>query len=328
MKMRFVDILFFWIVSALPFLGEIHAVSTKEKEEQEQRELVQSTRPRIVGLVWIDVANPNKQGVSLNESGNNFNIRDFPEGATVQVITSEGMMLNGTILSLLWRQRPNCFIDTDFGDPLSFANIYGKWYMCGFSNESAPSACDLFSRGPIDGTATRCFTVTAHSDYGAQGVLLDAKNFTLNIHGALDPSSVYYEVIPNKLRPWFWFQVIKSLALFYFGLESEELYIRQGKDSKNVLSQCLLQRANLELGHTRNGWSPASVLFNYDNGSMVHLDNDRPFTLLRSTDFSFKPSVGNHTITVTLYSERNAKGASISHTVSFRVLRRHGTWCF
>jgi hypothetical protein len=83
----------------------------------------------------------------------------------------------------------------------------------------------------------------------------------------------------------------------------------------------------LKLGYSNDGWTPASVLFNYDNGSMVRLDNDEPFTLMKDKSFSFLPSVGNHSITATLYSERDGKGASISHTLSFRVVRLGGDRC-
>jgi hypothetical protein len=335
-KMRFVDTLFFWIVSALPFFGEIHAVTTaKGKEEQEHRELVKSAPSRIVGFVWIDIANPNRPGVPLNESGNNFNISDFPKGATVEAITSEGMVggnrTNKT--GLLWNRRPDCFIDPSFFFPLSYPNKYGKSYMCGFSTvgdresrSEEPLACELFSSGPINDTVTRCFTVTDRAT-------LDEKNFSVSIYGALGPSSVYYEVQSNKWRPLYWVQLYKTALLYIFFLtpdayDDAACLIYQDGDSENVLSKFILQGANLELGYADDGWSPESVMFNYDNGSIVRLVNDRPFTLLKGTSFRFTPSPGKHTITATLYSERNAKGASISHTVSFRVVRKRGLWCF
>jgi hypothetical protein len=342
MKMRFVAVgtLLFWIANALPALGSIYAGSnTKgQVEQQPQRKLVESLA-RILGFVWIDIANPKRQ-VRLNESVNNFDMRDFPKGATVQALTSEGVVgKNDTVIikSMLFRQRPDCFINTARGY-LNFDDNSGQWYMCGSStlypyyNVSTPRTCGVFSHGPLNDTTKYCFTVTAHSDYGAGGVTLDAKSLTLNIYGASSPSYVFYSVKPVP-RPWrVKFDKVKEIIRNLLRLPYEPLraypFVYQGRD--NTLSRGDLRRINLQLSVGDDGWAPASVVFNYDNGTMVHLDNDRPFELWgdnsskSSKDFYFTPSVGTHTITATLFSERNAKGASasISHTVSFRLCRR------
>jgi hypothetical protein len=63
-----------------------------------------------------------------------------------------------------------------------------------------------------------------------------------------------------------------------------------------------------------------------DNGSMVHLDNERPFMLFgdngskSSKDFYFSPPVG----TDTPLPGRCISNATISHAVSFRVCRGLG----
>jgi hypothetical protein len=272
--------------------------------------------------------------VPLNESGNNFNIRDFPKGATVQAITSKDLIGGkSNVSTLLWEQRPDCLFDPFYFDRFSVPNKYGKMYMCGNSEYSkddieSPRACDVFSCGPINGNATRCFTVTVDDDLGSDRATLDKKNFTVNIYGALGPSSVSFEVLANKMRPWYWFHAFKFLAYYVLfdvelQYESCRIYLR----GKNVFSKRWLLGGNLKLGYSNDGWTPASVLFNYDNGSMVRLDNDEPFTLMKDKSFSFLPSVGKHSITATLYSERDGKGASISHTRSFRVVRLGGDRC-
>jgi hypothetical protein len=255
-------------------------------------------------------------------------LRDFPKGATVQVVTSEGMLgRNGTIKSMRFQQlqRQDCFVGAR--GVLNNVDDSGEWYMCSsylaypYSSLTKPSACAVFSDEPTNRTAKYfCFAATAHSEPGGRGVTLDTRIFYLNISGALGPSYVYYTVqfAPRLISAH---RSLRCLVWFCPKPKREET--RMDQSSINGFDRGQLRRINLQLIPARDGWIPASALINYDNGSMVRLENEPPFMIFSDSNkkkgFFFTPSVGAHTITATLYSEPNGKGDSVNHTVSFRV---------
>jgi hypothetical protein len=74
-----------------------------------------------------------------------------------------------------------------------------------------------------------------------------------------------------------------------------------------------------------NEWTPQSVVFNYDNGTIFRMENYEPFCLMGCTndtgrDAGFVPTLGVHRLIAKVFSQQNGQGLSTTTSITFNVV--------
>jgi hypothetical protein len=163
-----------------------------------------------------------------------------------------------------------------------FVDNEARYFACG-NNGTDILPCDIVS-------APTTITASIYSGPKATGSLLSEYSAFVTFFSLSPPTLSLALVTPNKPDAPLTDNLVISLA------STPSMSVR------------------LDYRTYDRDWAPASVAFNYDNRSVVRIDNEYPFSML-----TFVPTLGRHKLVVTAYKKRNARGESKRMVVSFTV---------